>query len=85
MKKTVLTVTFLSAMGLVLPAYASGAGAHEHGHEKNKQEMGAHGHDSSAMAHDHDGPAMFMEKRSVDGYEVSFHIMQARYGAWWQS
>ena len=65
MNKVVLSVTFLSAISLSVPAFA--AGKHDHSHTENV-EMSQH------------SKAMFLEKRSVDGYEVSFHVMPAKPG-----
>ncbi len=76
MKKIVLSVTLLSATGLFAPAFAGGK--HDHGHGDAMDEMSQH--DSNGMGMSADSKAMFLEKRSVDGYDVSFHVMQAKPG-----
>jgi len=66
MKKLVLSVSFLAAMSLIVPAFAGGK--HDHAHDGKGTGMSP------------DSKAMFLEKRSVDGYEVSFHVMPAKPG-----
>ncbi|WP_207063948.1 hypothetical protein [Motiliproteus sp. SC1-56] len=63
---------------LVGAAYASPEG-HGHGHEG--QTGMAQGHEEG-MNHDTMGGAgkMFLEKRDIDGYSVSFHVMEANEG-----
>jgi len=76
MKKIVISLTLLSAMGLVVPAFAGGK--HDHGHDGGMGEMSQH--DGKGVGMSPDNKAMFLEKRSVDGYEVSFHVMPAKPG-----
>jgi len=78
MKRVLLLVMFVSAMTVAGVGFASGN--HAHSHDDEGQGMGTHGHDSKDVVHEDKGPAMFLEKRSVDGYEVSFHVMKAKEG-----
>lgn len=64
MKKVVLSVIFLSAISLSVPAFAGGKHDHSHADAEISQSS----------------EAMFLEKRNVDGYEVSFHVMPAKPG-----
>ncbi len=85
MKKT---VTILA--GLMMFGIATSSLAHEHekmeGHEMGEHSMKKHT-EHMHPAHDHDGmnqdmkmdksPSMFLEKKEVDGYVVTFHVMPA--------
>lgn len=68
MKKSLLLATFVSGFVLAGASYASGSHAH------------SHGHDEGGMAMSHGSEMMFQELRSVDGYDVSFHIKKAAPG-----
>lgn len=76
MKKFGLTVTLMSAFALASPAFASGQ--HEGGHDHDKETSSkGHSHESDMS---HGDNKMFLEKRSIDGYDVSFHVMAAQPG-----
>ena len=75
MKKRLLAITFISALALV--GSASASDQHEHGHD-DEHAAAPHHHDEGGMSHGES--KMFLEKRSVDGYEVSFHVMKAQSG-----
>jgi hypothetical protein len=81
MKKTTLlflTTAFAAITITANPLYA--AMEHEHGHDSDK------GHDqdmNSSMSHDMHGSdmnGMFLVKKNIDGYDVSFHVMEAQKG-----
>ncbi len=77
MKKRLLMVTLISGLALAGGAYAGGKDDHDHSHDDQGSS-----HDDTHADHDtgHDSGEMFMEERSVDGYEVSFHVMAAQQG-----
>ncbi len=75
-----LLATLLVASPLVMAA-----GEHSHSHDDEKK----HGHSSHDDGHDDghdkhqmsgDKKKMFLKKKSIDGYDVSFHIMPAKDG-----
>lgn len=77
MKKSLLVTIFISIFALSGGVYAGGKGDHSHGHE----DMGAMSqHDNKEMGMSHSDKEMFLEKHTVDGYEVSFHVMEAQPG-----
>ncbi|MEH6472774.1 MAG: hypothetical protein V7752_16140 [Halopseudomonas sp.] len=61
----ILAVSTFSAIALVTPLQAS------EGHA---------GESHSTMAQNPGGSKMFLEKRDIDGYTVSFHVMEAAEG-----
>ena len=64
-------------MGVSTPlALADGDHGHGHGHDDAKHhDMKGHGgHDMGAMQ------GMFLKKKTIDGYTVSFHVMEAKQG-----
>jgi len=63
-KCSVMAWVFIGMLGLVSPLHASGD--HNDGH--------SHGHNEDIP----DG--MFLKKKEIDGYNVSFHIMKAKPG-----
>lgn len=85
-----LAISLLFAVSMS-SAIASGDG-HSHGHDSGHEEKG-HGssHDGHDMDHN-DGHAhgnknmgmsmagMFLKKKQIDGYTVSFHVMKAKDG-----
>ena len=71
------SVTFSAMLVTASPLYA--AGDHSHGHNKDD---GHHQNDSD-MGHDDHGSSMngmFLVKKNIDGYDVSFHVMKAKPG-----
>ena len=59
------------------PLYAGGS--HSHGHDNSD----GHHADTSNMSHDSHGSGMdgmFLVKKNIDGYDVSFHVMKAKPG-----
>ncbi len=71
MNKSCLVVTFVSVFTLAGAVYAGGK--HDHSHDDQGNSSGSHelGHDSGKM---------FLEKKEIDGYQVSFHVMKAKPG-----
>lgn len=76
MKKSLLAITFAGTVALAGVSHASGD--HGHGHDDASSGMSQHGNKSMEMSNKSD--AMFLEKRSVDGYDVSIHVMKAKPG-----
>ena len=80
MKKAIqsLSAVTLAAMFIVSsPIHA--AGDHSHGHTSDD----AHHQGGSSMGHDDHGSGMdgmFLVKKNIDGYDVSFHVMKAKPG-----
>ena len=80
MKKSMqsLSVATFAAMLMVTnPLYAGGS--HSHGHDNND----GHHNNSSSMSHDEHGSGMdgmFLVKKEINGYDVSFHVMEAQKG-----
>ena len=70
---------FLSALLLIFfsanPATAGEGHSHDHGdHSHDKK----HSHDDHNHGHDEHGSSkMFLKKQEIDGYTVSFHVMEA--------
>lgn len=59
----------------------AGEGSHGHGHDNKPEQSMSHGD----MSHDSMGSnmaqsKMFLEKKDIDGYTVSFHVMKATEG-----
>lgn len=72
MKKRLLTAALVSVFALTGSAFA--AGSHDHSHGDHEGES----HGSHDM--DHGSSDMFLVKKEVNGYEVSFHVMAAQEG-----
>ncbi len=81
MKKGNVIVLSVAALAMMFSAQSAWtAGGHEHGHDDGKHHQKDHGHE-----HGHGMPgmnmdAMFLKKKVIDGYTVSFHVMQAQEG-----
>ncbi len=81
-------ITFAALLTAAGPLYAAGDHGHGHDdHDDHKSEMKHDDHDSKG--HDgHKGHAdhaekmagMFLVKKEIDGYDVSFHVMEAKPG-----
>ncbi len=67
-KPLILTLAFAGM--LVAGSAALAEEGHDHGH--------AHHRGTQHDDHGHDG--MFLKKKEIDGYTVSFHVMEARKG-----
>ena len=93
MKKVVQplsAITFVALLATAGPLYA--AGDHAHGHDDQKEsgmkhdDHGAgmsddqHGSDANHDAHGSAMGKMFLVKKQIDGYDVSFHVMKAKPG-----
>lgn len=87
MKNYALVLAFTSL--LVSMSFTQASGEHEHGHvdvNENKHDSGmmnhdghaSDGHQAKGMSHKKDG--MFLMKKDIDGYKVSFHVMKAKPG-----
>ena len=76
LKHHLATLAMITAVG----GNAWAAGGHDHG----AHDHGGHdGHQSSRVSMDHDNMKhsnMFLVEKSVDGYKVSFHVMEANKG-----
>jgi len=76
------TVTISTIFFLATPV-AMAAGNHSGGHSHDEPKSG-HNHDSGGHSHDggHDDHKnkMFLKKKKIDGYDVTFHIMDAKDG-----
>ncbi len=83
MKKQTMILASLMVFGLATTAQASeGHDMSGHDMKQHAQHEGGHhdmnnGHDDMKMGK---SSAMFLEKKEVDGYTVSFHIMPAKDG-----
>ncbi|MDQ6987842.1 MAG: hypothetical protein Q9M25_08580 [Mariprofundaceae bacterium] len=89
MKKTAMSLVIAGIVGIT-PVFASGDHAdmaahhemmngtmnHQSGHEMGKGHM--HGMTMGEMTHSMDG--MFLLRKDIDGYQVSFHVMKAPEG-----
>lgn len=73
MNKTVLAIMSMLAMAAIQPAWAGGNHAHmEHGD--------GHAHSPQGSEHQHSAGkmgGMFLVKKEIDGYPVTFHVMKA--------
>jgi len=70
--KPLSVITFSALLATAGPLHASGD--HSHGHDD---------HSKSEMKHDNHGSSMeemFLKKKKVNGYDVSFHVMKAKPG-----
>ncbi|MFC1603156.1 hypothetical protein ACFL3U_06285 [Pseudomonadota bacterium] len=65
-KQSIIAITFCSLLAATPLAFAEGG----------------HGHDESAKHDNHNSgtSGMFLKKKEVDGYTVSFHVMKAKPG-----
>ncbi|NOZ51999.1 MAG: hypothetical protein GXP08_02470 [Gammaproteobacteria bacterium] len=86
-KQPLAIIAFSALLASTGPLYAAEGHKHSHDHADNesgmKHEHGSeHGH-GDHKGHDHHGSAMnkmFLIKKEIDGYEVSFHVMKAKPG-----
>ncbi len=88
------TITFAALLVTAGPLYAAGDHAHGHDNPESGMKHGDHGkgmggdHGESGMKHDGHGAGMgddhmdkmFLKKKDIDGYTVTFHIMKAKPG-----
>jgi len=76
-KQPLSAFTIVALLGAAGPLYA--AGDHARGHDDNGDSQ----HQESGMKHNGHGSAMdkmFLVKKQIDGYDVSFHVMNAKPG-----
>ncbi len=85
MVKPLSLIAFSVLFVVATPLYAAGDHAHGHddhgseGHSDHGDSHASGGHDSLDDGHnDHD--KMFLVKKDIDGYVVSFHVMKAKPG-----
>ncbi len=84
--KCLSAITFAALLATAGPLYASGdhAGHDDHSdHGDHKSGMMKHDDHGSGMNGDHHNSAMdkmFLKKKNIDGYDVSFHVMKAQPG-----
>ncbi len=69
---------FTLILGVLLVAMSTAQAADKHNHDSGhgSDHHGSNSHDDMSNGKD----AMFLEKKEVDGYVVSFHIMKAKPG-----
>lgn len=72
----------LSAMTLaaILTITGSSWAADDHGHDDASAEHDHHDSDAAHDDHDSAKDKMFLVKKEIDGYNVSFHVMKAKPG-----
>lgn len=75
MKKQIICLACLILLFIGSASHA--ADGHSHGHNHGHDNMKHSDHDMGDMGHDSD---MFLEKRHINGYDVSFHVMEAQKG-----
>lgn len=71
-----ITMAIIFCAILPIGVFASESG-HNHGHSHEK---GMKKSDFAKMEMSHDRGEMFLKKKEIDGYTVSFHVMQAKKG-----
>jgi len=76
-KQTLLALAFSGTLAATPLAFAAGDHDHDHGDHSGDHKM----HDG-ADHKDHDSKMgdMFLKKKEIDGYTVTFHIMKAKPG-----
>ncbi len=76
-QKKPLILTLIFAGLLAVGSTTLAEEGHDHGHDHDKEmKHDDHAHDD----HGHDHGGMFLEKKEIDGYTVSFHVMEAKKG-----
>ena len=83
MKKSMIIMTAIMAMVAAQPALAAGDGDHMHDTKKGHESMQAHVpmKDHESMNGDmSQTKGMFLVKKEIDGFTVSFHAMKAKEG-----
>lgn len=83
--KSLSIITFSALLAVAGPLYASGDHAHGHDDEHKDEHKSGMKHDDHDSDHGHDdhGSAknkMFLKEKMIDGYKVTFHVMQAKPG-----
>ena len=76
-KPLILTLAFAGMLAAGSAALAEEG--HDHGHDKGMKHDD-HGHEMHDQKHEHGSGGMFLEKKEIDGYTVSFHVMEAKKG-----
>ncbi|MCF6336372.1 MAG: hypothetical protein L3J84_00260 [Gammaproteobacteria bacterium] len=89
MKKLTL-ISVITTLLVSMSAVVQASEGHDHGHDDGHSNMSGMKHDDhhdghSSAGHDEKGMPhkkgeMFLVKKEVDGYDVSFHIMKAKAG-----
>ncbi len=74
-KPLILTLAFAGMLAAGSAALAEEG--HDHGHDKGMKHDD-HGHEMHDQKHGAGG--MFLKKKAIDGYTVSFHVMEAKKG-----
>ncbi len=84
--KPLSVVSFAAMMAVAAPLYAAGEHAHGHddhgsdGHKSGMKHDGHHDSDDGHEAHNSKKGGMFLVKKEIDGYDVTFHVMKAKPG-----
>jgi len=84
--KPLSAITFAAMLATTGAAWAAGDHDHGHGHDDDhgdghhKSEMKHDDHGAGHGDHDSDKGKMFLVKKEIDGYTVSFHVMKAKPG-----
>ncbi len=90
-KKPLSAISFAAMLAASGALWAAGDHGHDDdhgdGHHMSEMKHTSHddGHDHGHNASDHDGHGagmdkMFLKKKVIDGYDVSFHVMKAKPG-----
>ncbi len=93
MKKLIPVLSAITFSALLAAGPVLAAGEHEHGHDdhgddghhkaETKHDHGSEKEHDSHDDHDDHGSAMgkmFLKKKEIDGYNVTFHVMKAKPG-----
>ena len=75
LKMTLFVVTLYAVNGAV---FASGD--HQHGHDDDHQHNHNDEHSSHGTMDSSASGGMFLKKKNIDGYDVTFHVMKAKPG-----
>lgn len=78
MKKSLMAITLVSVFTLAGTAYAGGK--HDHGHDQDDNGGSHNGSHNGSHDMGQGGDQMFLVKKELDGYQVSFHVMKAKPG-----
>jgi len=80
-KQSLTVAAFAASLMLAGPLYAGGKHSGDHHDEGGKDHHGASEHHDSSDGHHKQGMGkMFLVKKNIDGYDVSFHVMKAKPG-----
>ncbi len=72
-RRPLSVITFAAMLMIAIPLYAAESASHDH-------DDGHHMDSGMSEMSDAPMPGMFMMKKEIDGYDVSFHVMKAQPG-----